>query len=258
MPDTPDSAATLLLRLAAPLQSWGLSGQFVMRDTAPYPTKSGVIGLLAAAQGRRRGADLADLTALRFGVRVDQPGHLLTDYHTVSRLDGEPIPAASGARSATNQTKVTERTYLADAVFLTGLAATDPDGRALLEALATAVEHPAYPLALGRRSCPPQGRLCLGVADGDLLPALTAAPWQAFPSHRSTRAAGTKLHLIVDDPHGGDVLPDVPTDFAPVRRRFGARRVEHHWVTPRGDDADLSRNPSVRFDEHEPFALLGW
>lgn len=46
--------ATLLLRLAAPLQSWGSDSKFETRKTDREPTKSGVVGLLAAALGLRR------------------------------------------------------------------------------------------------------------------------------------------------------------------------------------------------------------
>ena len=46
--------ATLLLRLAAPLQAWGADSKFETRKTNREPTKSGVIGLLAAALGLRR------------------------------------------------------------------------------------------------------------------------------------------------------------------------------------------------------------
>ena len=38
--------ATLLLRLAAPLQAWGADSKFETRKTGREPTKSGVIGLL--------------------------------------------------------------------------------------------------------------------------------------------------------------------------------------------------------------------
>ena len=46
--------SVLVLRLAGPMQSWGVSSQFVHRATETFPTKSGLVGLLAAAQGRRR------------------------------------------------------------------------------------------------------------------------------------------------------------------------------------------------------------
>ena len=74
---------TLLMRLAAPLQSWGAEAKFDWRKTNREPTKSGVIGLLAAALGRRRDDSLEDLNRLRFGVRVDQEGELLHDFHMV-------------------------------------------------------------------------------------------------------------------------------------------------------------------------------
>ncbi|MFI2241115.1 type I-E CRISPR-associated protein Cas5/CasD [Streptomyces chrestomyceticus] len=83
--------ATLLLRLEGLQQSWGLSAHFHRRDTHTRPTKSGVIGLLAAADGHDRdehrepGDDflpLETLARLRFGVRADRPGSLLEDFHT--------------------------------------------------------------------------------------------------------------------------------------------------------------------------------
>ena len=46
--------ATLLLRLAAPMQAWGCGSKFDTRRTNREPTKSGVVGLLAAALGIRR------------------------------------------------------------------------------------------------------------------------------------------------------------------------------------------------------------
>ena len=62
--------ATLLLRLAAPLQSWGADSKFETRKTNREPTKSGVIGLLAAALGLRRddAAGIARLNGLHFAV----------------------------------------------------------------------------------------------------------------------------------------------------------------------------------------------
>ncbi|WP_399086604.1 type I-E CRISPR-associated protein Cas5/CasD [Streptomyces sp. BBFR2] len=79
----------LLLRLAAPLQSWGVASRFWRRDTHSRPTKSGVIGMCAAALGLPREAPpgepdpLSGLAPLLFGVRADHPGKPVRDYHTV-------------------------------------------------------------------------------------------------------------------------------------------------------------------------------
>ncbi|MFD7066322.1 type I-E CRISPR-associated protein Cas5/CasD [Streptomyces sp. NPDC059913] len=82
MSDTNDSHV-LLVRLAGPLQSWGIVGRFARRDTHSRPTKSGVIGLCAAALGLPREKPLGELAEVRFGVRADRPGTSLRDYHTV-------------------------------------------------------------------------------------------------------------------------------------------------------------------------------
>ena len=85
--------STLLLRLAGPLQSWGDSSRFTRRETRAEPTKSGVLGLLAAAQGRRRTDPILDLAALRFGVRIDQPGRLPAAFQPAIRWrDGQSLP----------------------------------------------------------------------------------------------------------------------------------------------------------------------
>ena len=76
---------TLLLRLAAPLQSWGEDSKFETRRTRREPTKSGVIGLLAAALGRRRDEPLDDLRGLRFAVRVDQEGDCASPSASIRR-----------------------------------------------------------------------------------------------------------------------------------------------------------------------------
>ena len=104
--------STLLLRLAGPMQSWGTESKFDVRKTAKEPSKSGVIGLLASALGRQRDEPVDDLVQLRFGVRVDREGILQRDYHTAK---------AKGDKEG----YVTNRYYLADAVFLVGVEFDD-------------------------------------------------------------------------------------------------------------------------------------
>ena len=101
--------STLLLRLAGPLQAWGTESKFETRRTEREPTRSGVVGLLMAALGCRRddAQTLRQLDRLRMGVRVDQPGELLRDYHTAHPIKGAGY--------------ITNRYYLADAVFVVGL-----------------------------------------------------------------------------------------------------------------------------------------
>lgn len=256
--------ATLVLRLGGPLQSWGDRSVFNRRDTRPEPTKSGVLGLLAAAAGRPREEPPGELLDLRMGVRVDQPGTLLRDYHTVSDYRGRPLPqagvSAKGLQKPTSPAKfthVTQRFYLQDAVFLTALQGP----AAFVRALADALRRPVFPLALGRRSCVPTQPLLLGVRDAPLEEVLRAESWQAterakelYVRSRRARPATIDLPATLDDADGDDSLNDVPQSFAPRDRRFVSRRIRHTWVTlPTG----FSR-PDATADGHDPFALLGW
>lgn len=258
--------ATLVMRLAGPLQSWGTTSQFNRRATSDRPSKSGVIGLLAAAQGRRRGDDLTDLIELELGVRVDQPGTIMYDFHTVSTLDGTPLPSAKvnarGLQLPTGPKKMTHvsrRAYLQDAIFVAAI-----DGpRKLVDALRVAIQNPRFPLALGRRSCPPSQPIVLAGDDGDMWAGtvweiLHGVPWQAAQHVRSRAAVGdtVSVSVTVDDPMGDEVSNDLPTTFLPQQREFRARRVRHGWIElPTGKVAADREGKAVR---HDPFALLGW
>ena len=203
--------ATLLLRLAAPLQSWGSDSKFETRKTNRAPTKSGVIGLLAAALGLRRDdtAGLARLNRLRFAVRTDQEGSLLVDFHTAK---------------SSSTSYITYRHYLQDAIFLAGL---ESDDEALLQELQEALRHPVYPLYLGRRSCPPTLPLCLGIRSGELLDVLRAEP------PLSQKNDLVRMNIVADaDPADPAAVPqrDLAESFSPVHRQYGFRPVREWWI----------------------------
>ncbi len=91
----------LLLHLAGPLQSWGTRAGWNTRDTLAYPTRSGLIGMLAAAEGHQRGTPLTDYDDLVFTIRIDRPGERTTDYHTTGggrRREHTPPLAGGGTR----------------------------------------------------------------------------------------------------------------------------------------------------------------
>ena len=226
--------ATLLLRLAAPLQSWGADSKFETRKTNREPTKSGVIGLLAAALGLRRddAAGLARLNGLHFAVRADREGSLLVDFHTANREED---------RKKGKAPYVTYRHYLQDAVFLVGLESEDT---ALLQELETALKYPVYPLYLGRRSCPPTRPLCLGIRQGSLLAVLRTEPMQGRKPETG------KLRIVADaDPADPAAVPrqDLPVSFSPVHRQYGFRPVRE-WR--------LERPEMPEPTEHDPMAEL--
>jgi len=222
-------STTLRIWLSAPLQSWGTASRFEARTTDLAPSKSGVVGLLCAALGRHRGEPVDDLAALRFGVRVETPGSVLRDFHTVGAgRDASGIAVASGARSQARGV-VTQRYYLQDAAFVAGLEGDDPE---LLSQLRDAVARPRWPLALGRRSCPPAGPL----VDADALVAeplevALARHWCPAGAPDGLLGTGEDVELLIEDAKGALELQDAPLGAAFRNRTFAVRRVRSRWVT---------------------------
>ena len=214
---------TLLLRMVGPMQSWGTTSRFDQRDTGKEPSKSGVVGLLAAALGinRENWTDLEPLTCLSMGVRHDRPGVPKRDYQTAQHI-------ISADRSKIHETAVTTRDYLADAAFL---VAFEGNNRALLEKVHDKLKNPAWPLALGRKSYVPSDSIWIedGLQDAPLREVLARWPWIASP--RKWEEPPEKLLVSFESEDGSGVLKmDQPlSSFA--ERRFGARFVRSEWVS---------------------------
>lgn len=228
--------ATLLLRLAAPIQAWGAESKFEMRRTQGFPTKSGVIGLLAAALGYSREEPLDELNALRFGVRIDREGVYLRDYHT-----------AHGKKD--KDAYITNRFYLADAIFLVGLESSDT---AFLQTLQIALQNPVFPLFLGRRSCPPTMPMILGIREANLLSALRNEPW-LLPEWRQRYADEEERALRIitdaDDMTGAALVRDRAVSFSQSHRKHTWRyATDHGYCIVAKKEAQT---------EHDAFAELG-
>ena len=213
---------TLLLRLVGPMQSWGTTSRFDQRDTGKEPSKSGVIGLVAAAVGidRENWTDLEPLTKLSMGIRHDRSGVPKRDYQTAQHI-------ISADHSKVHETAVTTRDYLADAAFLVGLATDD---HALLDRIHKALDNPVWPLALGRKAYVPSESVWMpdALLNLPLKEALACWPWIASP--RKWEKLPEKLLVSLESTDGSGVLKmDQPlSSFA--ERRFGARFVSSEWV----------------------------
>lgn len=157
----------LVFTLAAPMMAFGEIAVDERRGTAPRPTRSAVLGLLAAALGLDRSdpRQLALADGYDMAVRIDRAGRRLADYHTVQVPPSSAINKAAkqlGRRPSTRAeelavgdlgTKLTRRDYLTDAAFTVLIAARDTAPLPLVE-LAVALERPSWRLSAGRRSCP--------------------------------------------------------------------------------------------------------
>lgn len=213
---------TLLLQLVGPMQSWGFRSRFDNRDTALEPTKSGVIGLLCAALGWGRDADLSQFESLVMGVRVEKAGTVALDYQTA-----QPI-WRDGPNAGTTQSN---RFYLSDARFLVGLQS---DNQTQLEILQRALENPTWPLFLGRKSFAPAAPLLLdtlGAREGEVEAVLRAQPWFYFSKkeERNAEKLSHNLRLVLESEGAaqGVATSDVPRDFE--RRRYGVRYLRNQF-----------------------------
>jgi CRISPR system Cascade subunit CasD len=214
----------VVLRLAGPLQSWGEHSAFSVRDTLRFPTRSGIIGMFASAQGIGRGKPLNRYVPLTLTVRVDRPGTLLQDYHTTG--GGLPhdrtVPTASGGlRGAEKETVITRRWYLSDAVFT--VAAEGPDS--LIREIAAALRAPRWQPYLGRRSCPPDQPLLLCLTSNPVADLRQAVP---LPRRRADRNGQVTVDMITETPARDAPLTevsDIPDILGRYERRYRIRDV---------------------------------
>jgi CRISPR system Cascade subunit CasD len=167
----------LVFQLYGPLLSWGDIAVGETRPSALTPSKSAVLGLVAAALGIKRPDTVADETermaceklhaelaqGYGLGVFVQVLGSPLSDYHTAQ------VPSSGTGRNrktfptrrdeliwlprADLNTILSRREYRQDA-FCTVALWTKADAPYPLDNLRKALLAPRFPLYLGRKSCP--------------------------------------------------------------------------------------------------------
>ena len=142
-----------LLHLAGPMQSWADTGFGQLRGAGAFPSRAGVLGIVAAAQGVPRG-DMR-LVALhdtfRVHVATARAGRVRRDFHTVETVVGK-------ART------LTQREYHHDAHFVALVASEDAEA---VDRAVSALWDPVFPSFLGRRSCPPSVPLAPAPVEGE-------------------------------------------------------------------------------------------
>ena len=195
------------------MQSWGSESMYDNRETDSMPTKSGVIGIIAAALGMKRNESLEELQSLGFGVRIDLQGIKLNDFQ-ITEMGGKL------------NSNLSNRAYLSDAIFLAGLESADVE---FLKKIEDALKHPKYSVFLGRRSCPPTQPLVLGIRNSELYPSLLDENWLVPEWRQESLFRYTDnlyLRIIMDSIQGSSVKKDVPLSFSPFKREYGYRYVK--------------------------------
>ncbi len=214
----------LILRLDGPMQAWGTHTFEDFRPSNLFPTRSGLLGLLAACLGIERN-DQGGLNRLgasvEFAVRIDRqiqrseqeqatlkPGVKLPDFHTVMaarKVDG----------SVNKHPIVSRREYLFDAAFTVAVG-SKPDAPISLAALAEALRRPLYTPSLGRRACPLARPLFEGLYEAE----------SSLAALANVRPAGGLIYSELDISGQPVRMRDVP--IPGHTRQFGTHLVYLH------------------------------
>lgn len=152
----------LLLTLYAPLASWGDIAVGENRDSWDRPSRSAILGLLAASLAIDR-ADQAAHDALDDGyglaVRLDAPGVPIVDYHTAQSVaesvlkKSRPATRKAMLEAGERETILSRRTYRADSLATAALW-TRAVARWPLAELVRAIGRPGFVPYAGRKSNP--------------------------------------------------------------------------------------------------------
>jgi len=139
----------MAIKLQGVMQAWGGHTYEDLRHSELIPTRSAVLGLLAACLGvdRHDTSALENLSAsVNMAVRMDSEPARIMDYHTI--LDARKVGGKSNRFPVESK-----REYLCDAVYTVLLQEREGVPYSL-DTLKHAIRHPIYTPFLGRRACP--------------------------------------------------------------------------------------------------------
>lgn len=152
----------LLFQLYSPLTSWGDLAVGTRRPSQRHPSKSAVLGLVAAALGLERQDSRQTELFLDFklGVKLLRAGDPVVDYHTIQVRSKETKKRFYNRKQELDlprnklNTILSSRDYYQDQLSIVALWSENSSPVFSLEEIRTALEKPKFHLYLGRKSCP--------------------------------------------------------------------------------------------------------
>lgn len=239
----------LIFRLYGPLAAWGDIAVGEYRPSFAHPSKSAIVGLLAAALGIRRDDEErqnALVEGCSFAVRVDAMGTMLRDYHTV-----QVPPAKKGVMHYTRHSELSvedlytippsSRDYRCDAAYTVAIEVREGP-RYTLPQLADALTKPVFTLYLGRKSCPLALPLQPKIITGDSLKEALAG--FILPARELSGIINDSPALLYweDGQESGftheQVIIRRNAPLSRIRWQFGERR--EHYCSVIKEDAECS------------------
>jgi CRISPR system Cascade subunit CasD len=158
----------LLLRLEAPVMSFGTTSLDDFGATDHFPQRSMLVGII----GNALGLDFADTSMLdglqervRYAVRCDHKGHIVEDFQTVDTrqpfMQGATLTAYgwTSFRGSQHKTLRRWRQYVADGNYLVAVTLVSPNVSPTLDEVSMSLQQPCRPLFIGRKCCLPSSPL---------------------------------------------------------------------------------------------------
>lgn len=177
----------LILRLEAPMMSFGSTASTEDGTTARFPGVSMIAGMLGNALGYDH-AEPERLQRLQDRIRiasaVAEPGLVLEDFQTAAvgwndkpwSTRGAPIARKSNQNTLNDGPILRRRQYWEDSSIIVALTLVDENETPTVDDLAAALDKPSRTLFIGRRTCLPAMPINDGVIDaGSLIEGLSAA-----------------------------------------------------------------------------------
>ncbi len=235
-----------VMQLYGPMASWGEIAVGEIRGSSTRPSRSAIIGLIAAALGVERDHhDTMQLMvdAYRFAVQVDNQGTLIRDFHTwqiPKRKRGMKWETRKEELEADDiSTGLSRRDYSCDAVYTVCLWSVVDNPPFTMDAIKTAIERPRFPLYLGRKSCPPALPLAVKIVSAESVTEAFVQARRGAPEDFLQKIRGKNPLFFWDDaPHVGMQPQDTFTRRdVPLNRRTWqfTERQEHFGRFVRGE-----------------------
>lgn len=226
----------LLFTVYAPFASWGDIAVGELRGSWDRPSRSAVLGMVAAALGiEREDQDAHDALDSGYGVavRLDSPGIPMVDYHTAQTVAANvvtkrhPATRAELLEADELQTILSRRTYREDALA-TLCIWRQGSGRWSLNELAAALRTPTFVLYAGRKAnalgLPVSPQIVAASSLAEAFSQIAPVPGQLreFARLRTRGAANSKPEIAHDPCDGFD--SGLHSLRREVRRDTGAHR----------------------------------
>lgn len=241
----------LVMRLYAPLSSWGTMATGGDRSTNDYPTRGAILGLIGAALGIRRDdqeQQQALASSIGMASKTYSRGTILRDFHTIqtaSTTKGQRLHTRRQELQSENlETVLSSRDYREDGLWVIAIWLKQDAGKAQdhgfdLPVIKHALTHPKFTLYLGRKSCPLAMPLVPNIVAAESLKQALDTPLDSLlPVNQGGHnyRVNELLYRTVSDrylPTETTMLRDESSDESVSATRH--RQVVYHWEGSRDD-----------------------